>query len=102
MLYIHISCICTDAGCVQVTNVNAKGAFFFLREAGRTLSDGGKIITCVCILQCNSDLPTLRTQLRGHPDGCGCCAVQCSPQPQCYTRHAAALNLMLILSMPHS
>lgn len=32
---------------MQVTNTNAKGAFFFLREAGRTLSDGGKIITCV-------------------------------------------------------
>ena len=30
---------------LQITNVNAKGAFFFLREAGRTLSNGGKIIT---------------------------------------------------------
>lgn len=37
--------------CVQVTNVNAKGAFFFLREAGRTLSNGGKIIMYVYTLQ---------------------------------------------------
>ena len=37
---------------MQVTNVNAKAAFFFLREAGRTLSNGGKIITCACNLQC--------------------------------------------------
>jgi hypothetical protein len=36
----------TRCACMQITNVNAKGAFFFLREAGRTLSDGGKIITC--------------------------------------------------------
>ena len=32
---------------MQITNINAKAAFFFLREAGRTLSDGGKVITCV-------------------------------------------------------
>lgn len=30
---------------VQITAVNAKSSFFFLREAGKTLSDGGKIIT---------------------------------------------------------
>lgn len=36
---------------MQVTNVNAKGAFFFLREAGRTLSNGGKIIMYVYTLQ---------------------------------------------------
>jgi hypothetical protein len=32
---------------MQITNINAKAAFFFLREAGRTLSGGGRVITCV-------------------------------------------------------
>jgi hypothetical protein len=63
MLYTHIIHIGMDArGCVQVTNVNAKGAFFFLREAGRTLSDGGKIITCVWNVECSYFDPASRLQ----------------------------------------
>ncbi|MGN6107297.1 MAG: SDR family oxidoreductase [Kofleriaceae bacterium] len=40
----------TEAEYDEMAAVNAKAAFFFLKEAGRTLNDGGKIVTIVTSL----------------------------------------------------
>lgn len=40
----------TEAEYDEMLAVNAKAAFFFLKEAGRTLNDGGKIVTIVTSL----------------------------------------------------
>jgi NAD(P)-dependent dehydrogenase (short-subunit alcohol dehydrogenase family) len=40
----------TEAEYDEMLAVNAKSAYFFIKEAGRTLSDGGKIVTLVTSL----------------------------------------------------
>lgn len=41
---------CTEADYDRMFAINAKAAFFFMKEAGRTLSDHGKIVTIVSSL----------------------------------------------------
>ncbi|MFJ3957185.1 SDR family oxidoreductase [Arthrobacter sp. NPDC090010] len=40
----------TEAEYDEMMDVNAKSAYFFIKEAGRTLSDGGRIVTIVTSL----------------------------------------------------
>ncbi|MGO3327874.1 SDR family oxidoreductase [Gordonia sp. (in: high G+C Gram-positive bacteria)] len=40
----------TESEYDQMFDVNAKSAYFFIKEAGRTLNDGGKIVTIVTAL----------------------------------------------------
>ncbi len=40
----------TEAGYDVMHAVNAKAAYFFIREAGKRLNDGGKVITVVTSL----------------------------------------------------
>lgn len=41
---------CTEADYDKIFAINSKAAFFFLQEAGRTLENGGKIVTLVSSL----------------------------------------------------